>query len=156
MKTLNNYLRNTLLITVVALSALTLNAQNDIESESVIVQLDTVSVNGNYASFEKMASNIATSTNFKYRKALRKAKTSKNVYVFSDGEMSEVTILKYFKKAARKADTVDDFRNYFDERDLSFIETLDGKTINNIYLRIRPTTFNGYLDDLEQAFGSVY
>ncbi|MDP2688387.1 MAG: hypothetical protein Q8O62_14300 [Aequorivita sp.] len=156
MKTLNNYFGNALLITVLTISAFTLNAQNDIENESAIVQLDTVSINGNYASFEKMATNIATSTNFKYRKALRKAKASKNVYVFSERQISEVAILKYFKKAARIADTVDDFRNYFYERDLSFIEALDGKTINNIYLRIRPATFNGYLDDLEQAFGSVY
>ena len=156
MKTLKKYFRNALIVAVVTISAHTLNAQNDMDSESAIVQLDTVSVNSNYASFEKMASNIATSTNFKYRKALRKAKASKNVYVFSERQISEVAILKYFKKAARKADTVDDFRNYFYEWDLSFIDILDGKTISNIYIRIRPTTFNGYLDDLEQAFGSVY
>src|SRR5690606_23174739 len=156
MKTLNNFFRNALLITVITISALTLNAQNDTEIGSAIVQLDTVSVNNNRYSFEKVTSDIATSTDFKYRKALRKAKKSKNVFVFSDGELSEATILKYFKKAARNADTVDDFRKYFYERELSFIETLDGKTLSNIYIRIRPTTFNGYLDDLEQAFGSVY
>jgi len=156
MKTLKKYFRNALIVAVVTISAHTLNAQNYMDSESAIVQLDTVSVNSNYASFEKMASNIATSTNFKYRKALRKAKESKNVYDFSDGELSEATILKYFKKAARKADTVEGFRNYFYERELSFIETLDGITLSKIYIRIRPTTFNGYLDDLEQAFGSVY
>ena len=78
MKTLNNFFRNALLITVITISALTLNAQNDTEIGSAIVQLDTVSVNNNHYSFEKMTSDIATSTDFKYRKALRKAKGTGN------------------------------------------------------------------------------
>lgn len=154
MKTLKN-LKNTLLILLVSISITTVKAQKG-ESGSLIVYLDTVSVDNNHQSFEKMVSNITTTPNFKYRKSLRLAKAANNTYIFSDKEVSETEILKYFKKAARKSHSVEDFRKYFYDRELSLIDKLDGSTIYRLYTKIRSTTFNGYLDDLEGAFGSVY
>lgn len=153
MKTFNDYFRKMLIIALVAISTMTLYAQKNSKSESLIVHLDPVSVDGNYASFKKMVSNIVPRNDFKYRKALRRAKAAQAHYVFSGKEISEVEILKHFKKAARKAENVADFKSYFHDRQLSFIEVLNEKTVYNLYASFRATTFKGYLEELDAFFG---
>jgi|SRR5690554_802434 len=152
MKTLHEYFATALLILLVTISTMILYGQKNNEGESLLFHTNTISVDGN-ASFKRMVSRIVTETDFKYRKALRRAKATGKRYVFSGKEISEVEILKHFKKAARKSDSADEFKNYFYDRELSFINVLSENTVNNLYATIRATTFNGYLEYLEAFFG---
>lgn len=152
MKTLNEYLATSLLILLVAISTMILYGQKNNEGELLLFHTNTISVDGN-ASFKKMVSRIVTKSDFKYRKALRRAKASEKKYFFSGKEISEVVILKHFKKAARESNSVEEFKKYFYDRELSFINVLSEKTVNNLYATIRATTFNGYLDYLDAFFG---
>lgn len=153
MKTLHEYFATAILISLVTISTMILYGQKNSEGESLIIHLNQISVDGNHASFKKMVSTIVTRNDFKYRKALRRAKDSQAHYVFSGKEISEVEILKHFKKAARKAENVADFKRYFHDRQLSFIEVLNEKTVYNLYATFRATTFNGYLEELDAFFG---
>lgn len=152
MKTLHEYFATAILISLVTISTMIVYGQKNNEGESLLFHMNPVSVDGN-TSFKKMVSRIVTKTDFKYRKALRRAKDSQAHYVFSDKEISEVEILKHFKKAARKSESVAGFRNYFHDRQLSFIEVLNEKTVYNLYATFRATTFKGYLEELDAFFG---
>lgn len=152
MKTLHEYFATAILLSLITISTMIVYGQKNSEGESLLFHMNPVSVDGN-TSFKKMIFRIVTKTDFKYRKALRRAKDSQKHYVFSGKEISEVEILKHFKKAARKAENVADFKRYFHERQLSFIEVLNEKTVYNLYATIRATTFKGYLEELDAFFG---
>ncbi|HLU81615.1 MAG TPA: hypothetical protein VK010_06020 [Flavobacteriaceae bacterium] len=153
MKTSNSYFRKVMFMAFLIMSALRLYGQDNRESESMEVHLDTVTLEGDYVSFKKMVSVIVAKQDFKYRKALRRAKASKKQYVFSDLTISEVEILKHLKKAARKSESPQAFKTYFYDKEFYFIEVLDNKTMATLYSKIRATTLKGYLEELDAFFG---
>ena len=133
--------------------ALNVNAQQTDGMQLNSFELDTVTIASSQQAFIHMVAEITTSHRFRYRKALRRSKTSNKLYVFSDMTISETQILKHFKKAARKSPSAEGFRSYFLENDLTFINLLDWRTISSLYTTMRKTTFNGYLDDLDSIYG---
>lgn len=156
MKTLNQYAIRIIMLGMVSLFTLSAYAQKETEEFTGLISLDTVSVVVNQHSLEKMVSKIVLNKNFKYRKALRKSKMSNKQFVFLNTTISEGEILKHFKRAARRSESVDEFIGYFYDRNLSFLMALDGNVIAGLYDTLRKTTFNGYLDELEAVVGSNY
>src|SRR5690606_6884573 len=112
MKILGSYQIRVYVIALLNIFTLNLSAQQHDISETKIMELDTVTIASNQQEFESMVSNIAYNRNFKYRKTLRKSKLTKRKYIFSDGEVSETRVLKHFKKAARKSESADEFKEY--------------------------------------------
>lgn len=111
---------------------------------------------GGNAVIDKMVSRINGNEDYSYRKNLREARNSDTVYHFDNGNFSEIEILKHLKKAARKSTSLEEFRSYFSERDLPFIEGLDPQMVSSIYVTLRKSTLNGYLELLDTAFTSLY
>src|SRR5690554_1072491 len=153
MKTLSIYQIRVYVIALLNIFTLNLSAQQHDSSETKTVELDTVTIASNKQEFESMVSSIAYNRNFKYRKTLRKSRVTKRKYIFSNREISETRVLKHFKKAAGKSESADEFKEYFLDRNLTFINVLDGKIIFNLYMTMRETTLNGYLDELHSIFG---
>tara|TARA_R110002020_G_C16259931_1_gene770395 strand:+ start:112 stop:582 length:471 start_codon:yes stop_codon:yes gene_type:complete len=156
MKTLNQNLKKIIGLMIAGLFAISVDAQINNEKEYGIINLDTLSVVSNKQAFKGMVSKIISNKKFKYRKTLKHSKAVNKEYDFSNISISEVEILKHFKKAARKSDSVEEFISYFHERNLDFLKVLDGSVISNLYFTIRQTTLNGHLDEWESAFGSNY
>lgn len=156
MKTLNQYAIRILMFAILSLDTLSANAQKETEGFIGLISLYTVSVVTNQLTIEKMVSKIVLNKNFKYRKALRNSKLSDKQVVFLNASSSEEEILKHFKRAARRSESVDEFIGYFYDRNLSFLTSVDGNVIAALYDTFRKTTFNGYLDELENVLGSNY
>lgn len=156
MKTLNQNLIKIIALTIAGLFAITVDAQIHNKNEFGIIHLDTHTVVSNHHAFKGMVSQILSNKNFKYRKTLKHAKAVNKEYEFSNISISEVEILKHFKRAARNSESVEEFISYFRDRKLDFITVLEGSDISNLYFTIRQTTLNGHLDEWESAFGSNY
>ena len=129
-------------------------AQDDSQIESGTIHLDTVAVTTNHYTVEKLIFKIVKNEDFKYRQAIKKARRSKRFFTSTDQTISEVEVLKHFKRAARHSDSVDEFISYFYDRNLSFISSINKSVISTLYTKIRSTTFNGYLDELETVVGT--
>ena len=82
MKTLSNYQFRIYVIALLNIVTLNLSAQEHDNSETKIVELDTVTIASNNQEFESMVSNIVYSKDFKYRKTLRESKLIKRKYIF--------------------------------------------------------------------------
>ena len=111
---------------------------------------------GGDAAINEMVSRISGNEDYNYRESLSKARVSNTVYHFDNGNFSEVGILKDFRKAARKSTSPEEFRSYFSERDLPFIEGLDPYMVSSLYVTLRKSTLNGYLELLDTTFTSLY
>jgi len=135
------------LLVIAGLFSISAVSQNSNEQEFGIINLDTISIVSNQDKFEDMVSKIVSNGRFRYRKTLRHSKSVNKEYVFQDVHISEVEILKLFKKAARKSDSPEEFENYFFERKLYFLDKLEGYVVSGLYNTLRKTTFNGILDD---------
>ena len=116
------------------------------------VDLDTVNLKSGSVAVNRFVSDIITDKDFKYRKTLRKSKSSNKHYTLNDVEITEADLLKQFKKAARKSNSVAGFTQYFQNRNLSFIATLDQFVLEQLYNTIRQTTFNGFLDNWQKYY----
>ncbi|MEH6656355.1 hypothetical protein [Leeuwenhoekiella marinoflava] len=116
------------------------------------VNLDTVNLDSRSVAINQFVSDIITDKDFKYRKALRESKSSKKHYTLNNFEITETDLLKHFKKAARKSDSVAGFARYFQNRNLSFIAALDQYVLEQLYNTIRQTTFNGFLDNWQKYY----
>lgn len=156
MKTLNKYKKRVLLISMMAFFAMNAYAQQNRIGTTEVIRLDTISIVDSQKGFEEMVSKIILFENFKYREFLNESKVSDTYYNFSNNSISEVEILKHFKKAARRSESVDEFTSYFHDRNLSFIGMLDGNEISSLYTAIRKTSFNEYLNGLEYVMGLPY
>src|SRR5690554_3440367 len=86
------------LIIMLNIFALNVNAQQTDGMQLNSFELDTVTIASSQQAFIHMVAEITTSHRFRYRKALRRSKTSNKLYVFSDMTISETQILKHFKK----------------------------------------------------------
>lgn len=155
MTTLSHHTIKVYVILLLNLFAINLSAQENQINETRTVQLDTVSIVANQQSFKNMVCDIVFDQNFKYRKALRKSRLTKKEYVFSHKKVSETDILRQFKRSARKAETVSDFRDHIYRNDMEFIELLDMRDIRFLYVNFRKGTFNNYLSELDAAIGSI-
>ena len=155
MKAINQQYVKIVSIILIGLASLSSDAQKIMAIDMQLIQLDTVQV-GSHTSVDKFISKIVLTEHFKYRKTLKKSRDSKRQLVFDEQTISEVEVLKHLKKAARKSDSVDMFISYFYDRNLSFINSLDGTALSLLYDKIRSTTFNGYLDELESVVGTGY
>ena len=127
--------------------------QEVVEKELEPKQLDTVKLSSQHYTIDKMISKIVSNENFKYRKTIRKARRSKRELIFNGQLISEVEVLKLFKKAARKSESVDEFINYFNDRNQILLIEIERSIIVNLYDNVRKTTLNGYLDEWERAWG---
>lgn len=143
------------LLVILFLTANVRGQQNN-KSRYKNLKLGSVTVSNSIRSAKKIVERINSSEDFKYRKELRRSKTSKKIYVFTTKNFSEEEIIKQLKIAARKSDSVSEFINYLNKKKISFIDSLDTSTVSILYKKIRSTTFNGYLDDLEETFGSNF
>ncbi|MAQ41394.1 hypothetical protein [Mesonia oceanica] len=123
-----------------------------VKSDQVILELDDIIVNSTHQAFKNRVEKIASNRNFNYRKALKYAKSINKYYCFNGFEISEVELLKYFKRAARRSRSVEEFVNYFRERDLRFLELLDDQVVTGLYNNVRKTTLNGLLDALSAYY----
>lgn len=152
MKTLMQYPIKVYAILLLNLFALNLSAQQTDSPEPGSIQLDTVSIVANQESFENLVCDIVLNENFQYRKTLKHSKASKKYYVFADKRISEVEILKYFKKAARKSESIQEFISYFYEKKINFMEFINHKDISALYKTFRKGTLNAYLQRIDSAF----
>ncbi|MDD7885367.1 hypothetical protein [Flavivirga sp. 57AJ16] len=156
MKALYYYPEQMFIIIVLSIFTINLNAQqNNKGATSSHILLDTIPESSKQP-YKTMVSKIVLNEDFNYRKSLKRSVASKRVYVFSNKSLSEDEILKQLKIAARKSDSVSEFISYLNKKEISFINRLDISTLSILYNKIRSTTFNGYLDDLEKAFGSNF
>lgn len=153
MKTLNTYLTKIIVLIVFSISNTSVYSQKLTQTKSGIVCLDTVEMPINQHFYVAMVSEIVYNENFKYRRALKKAKLSNKQYLSLNNTFSEVAILKYFKKGARRSKSVDEFTRYFHDRNLSFLSILTVNIISRLYYTFRKITFNGQLDILESIVG---
>lgn len=156
MKTFNHYPAKITMLIIMTLFTISVSAQKETERESEIIYLDSVAVAANQHAFKKMVSKIVLNENFKYRKELKKSRLSKKQYIYSGTSVSETEILKHFKKAARRSDSVHEFISYFYDRNLPFLTSLDTDVISSLYDVIRKSTLNGYLDEWEAVVGTNY
>jgi len=67
-----------------------------------------------------MVSNIVINEDFKYRKTLKEAKAEKNEYILRNTRISEVQILKNYKRAARRSELVEEYISCFQDRKSQF------------------------------------
>lgn len=155
MKTLTHNTLQVYTILLLNLFALNLSAQQNFKNESKTVRLDTVSIFGNQQSFRNMVCDIVLDENFKYRKALRNSRFTKEEFIFSEIRVSQTDILRQFKRAARKAETVSDFRDNIYKKNMEFIDLLDMRDISSLYVIFRKGTFNNFLSELDSAIGSI-
>lgn len=116
------------------------------KADQVILELDDITVKSTHQAFKNRVEKIASNRNFHYRKTLKHAKSMDKYYCFNGFKISEVELLKYFKRAARRSGSVKEFVNYFQERDLHFLELLDDQVVTGLYNNVRKTTLNGLLD----------
>lgn len=133
-------------LTILSLVSVSVTAQTSNRNKFKIIQLDTISVTSGQQDFNKFILNTIHSGSFNYRKVLKKAKSENELYKFKRFNLSKVELLKQFKKAARKSDSVEEFVSYFHERDFNFLEHLEDYVIAGLYNTMRKTTFNGLLD----------
>ena len=124
------------------------------EDQRLAQTLDLKTLNGAYRNGEvnQLISEIITDEDFKYRSALKKAKTNQKYYLIGRVKISETDLLKHFKKAARKSDSVAAFAGYFQNRNLDFITVLDQYVLEQLYNTLRQTTFNGFLDNWQKYY----
>lgn len=92
---------------------------------------------------------------FRYRDAIRKAKKSSQQYEVSGTLISTKELLKIIKKGAHKSDNTEAFVLYLENRGLKFITTFDNQEKLKLYRVFRKYTFNGYLDRLDEAMGTI-
>ena len=104
----------------------------------------------------EMVSRINLDEDYNYKENLHKARVSNTIYHFDEGDFSEVGILKHFKKAARKSTSPEEFISYFFTRNLPFMEGLDRQMVSDLYVTLRKSTINGYLELLDTALTSLY
>ena len=140
------FLLNLLLITSIA------DSQTFQKTESQIVDLDTVQVLYRTPEFNQLVTKITSAKNFKYRKTLRNSKSINKEYYLDNVKISEADLLKHFKKAARKSESVEGFVSYFEKMDMGFLKLLDPYDLQQLYNVIRKTTFNGFLDDWQRYY----
>lgn len=153
MKTINKQYSNLISVILIGLFSLSSYAQKDMVYEIEPIQLDTVAVTSNNPTIEKLISKIVLAENFKYRRTLKKARDSKRQYIFNERSISEVEVLKHYKKAARKSESSTQFINYFNDRNLAFLIETERSMVTTLYDNVRKTTFNGYLDEWERVWG---
>lgn len=148
MKTFRNFVANLMLLLLLGLFSGQLNAQQTLAATHA-PEVNT----SNYDSklFLAFAEDIAFEEDIDYRKRLRASKIANETFRFSHGTYSETEILKYFKRAANRSKNEKEFTQYFLDRDLNFINSLDHTTINEIYQSMRPQTFNGKLDEMKES-----
>lgn len=151
MKTKKHLVVTTALLLNSLLFAINSAAQEDLRFAEA-VDLDTVNLKSESLAVNRFVSDIITDKDFKYRKTLRKSKSSNKHYTLNDVEITEADLLKHFKKAARKSNSVAGFTQYFQNRNLSFIATLDQFVLEQLYNTIRQTTFNGFLDNWQKYY----
>jgi len=147
METLKRNLINLFVGVIASLYIISAEAQSINNQNLVVVNLDAISIVSNQDKFKNMVSKIVSNGSFRYRKALRHSKSVNKQYDFRNVHISEVEILKLFKKAARKSGSPEEFKDYFFDRNLYFLNMLEGYVVSSLYNTIRKTTFNGILDD---------
>jgi len=130
-----------------------LHAQGEAEN---IGHLHSFKMLGGNVAVNEMVAQINLDEDYNYRESLSKARVSNTIYHFDYGNFSEVGILKHFKKAARKSASLEEFRSYFSERDLPFLEGLDPQMVSDLYVTLRKSTLNGYLELLDTTLTSLY
>lgn len=129
-----------------------LNAQNAPSIESNLIGFKQL-MNNDY---KNAATEISKMEVFKYRKILREARLSKEEYHFNGVTFSKLSFLKHLKKAARKSTTLEKFKDYFLGNDLHYITDLDQNIVSGLYLIMRKSTFNSYLELLSTTYISFY
>lgn len=142
-------------ITVLFLSILSTNLEaqeNDIGSND----LKTSKVIETPTAFKEWIKKIAFSKRYSYRDSLRKARITSRVFAYQGNTFSEIALLKTFKKAGRKSATLEAFIAYFSIRELPFLVDLDHHLLSGVYLSMRKSTFNGYLELVGTTFMSLY
>ena len=130
-----------------------LHAQGDTENPD---HLHSFKMLVGKAAINEMVSQINLNEDYNYRENLNEARVSNTIYHFDDGNFSEVGILKHFRKAARKSASLEEFRSYFSKGNLPFIEGLDHQMVSALYVTLRKSTLNGYLELLDTTFTSLY
>lgn len=98
--------------------------------------------------FKQLSNDIALKEEFNYRQELKDSRSDNSVFYFRDTTLSKTKLLRHFKRAARSSDNSIQFKTYFLEKELYFINNLDRKTLSGMYDAMRSKTLNGYLDIL--------
>ncbi|MBP2831083.1 hypothetical protein J8281_02685 [Aquimarina sp. U1-2] len=86
---------------------------------------------------------------FNYRNALRASRKNKKLYYDKGVINSETQMLKTLKRAARKSDDFQAFNHFLKKENLPLLNGLTISEQLEVYERFRASTFQGYLDQLE-------
>ncbi|WP_159075764.1 hypothetical protein [Muricauda brasiliensis] len=140
MKTINFINKVLLSFVMVGLSAQAQTKDTGIETKQM--------VENSLELFKQLSNDIALDEEFNYRKELKASRAEQTMFYFRDIKVSKTQLLRYFKRAARSSDNSIQFKTYFLERQLYFINKLDRKTLSGVYDAMRSKTLNGYLDIL--------
>jgi len=140
MKTINFINKVLLSFVMVGLSAQAQTKDTGIETKQM--------VENSLKLFKQLSNDIALDEEFNYRKELKASRAEQTMFYFRDTKISKTQLLRHFKRAARSSDNSIQFKTYFMERQLYFINKLDRKTLSGVYDAMRSKTLNGYLDIL--------
>ena len=149
MKILNLKVIGFVVFSLLSINPFTLTAQETRE------ELDTIHLAYSKNEFQNYVNHIAYDEDFNYRSELRKSRDSKKEFILDTTAIMQTHLLKILKRAARRSDSVKEFRAYFIERNLNHISTINSDTLSSLYYTFRRNTLSGYLDDLDKAFGSL-
>lgn len=152
MKTLRIYTIGLLFIILFSVQNTGLLAQN---AKLAIDEKEIMNSNKKYQQVHQYFQEVILGEKINYRKRLRESRKSGRVFQLPGGTYSETEILKHLKRAASKSGNKEEFLQYFLDRDLEFIRSFEEPIITEIYHKIRPKTFNGYIEELEYSFSSI-
>ena len=140
MKTINFITHVLLSFVMVGLSAQVQTTDTGIENKKKI--------ENSLQLFKQLSKDIAIDKEFNYRQELKASRSEQTMFYFRDTTLSKTLLLRHLKRAARNSDNSIQFKRYFLEKQLHFINDLDRRTISGVYDAMRSKTLNGYLDIL--------
>ena len=140
MKTINFINKVMLSFVMIGISAQAQTTVTGVENDQM--------VENSFQLFKQLSNDIALDEEFNYRKELKESKAEQTVFYFRDTKVRKTHLLRYFKRAARSSDNSIQFKTYFLEKQLYFINNLDRKTLSGMYDAMRSKTLNGFLDVL--------
>ncbi|MEM6892213.1 MAG: hypothetical protein AAF554_00895 [Bacteroidota bacterium] len=98
-----------------------------------------------------LINSMVTGDNFKYRRALNESRKNPIIISIEGTTIQSTELLKFFKKAARKADDLEAFRKILSKENGNLENNLSYGQIKQLYTSFRSTTINGYFDELRLA-----
>ncbi len=152
MKTSKNYFSIITLIITILLSVQTLQSQDLIAfAETTNWKNSTSEVKLEHSESAMQLLVLIDDSEFNYRKNLRKSRKSRTSYFSKGTTFSETQVLKILKKASRKDDGFKAFNKYLKKVNFQLLNSLSVSERMKTYERFRVTTFQGYIDRLEQS-----